>query len=63
MAAKQTSRTTWKKFYTIQHFGYILDDINENWSTYELALERLKETLTEEIKQYRKYVTNEDEET
>lgn len=49
--------------YTIQHFGYILDDINENWSTYELALERLKETLTEEIKQYRKYVTNEDEET
>ncbi len=49
--------------YTIQHFGYILDDIKENWSTYELALERLKETLTEEIKQYRKYVTNEDEET
>jgi len=48
--------------YTIQHFGYILDDIKETWSTYELALERLKETLTEEIKQYRMYVTNEDEE-
>jgi hypothetical protein len=49
--------------YTIQHFGYILDGIKETWSTYELALERLKEMLTEEIKQYRMYATNEDEET
>jgi hypothetical protein len=49
--------------YCIHHYGYILDEINETWSSYELAMSRLKEILTEEIKQYRMYVTNEDEET
>ena len=38
--------------YTIQHFGYILDGIEETWLTYELALERLKEILTREIEEY-----------
>jgi hypothetical protein len=41
--------------YIIQHYGYILDEIQETWKTYELALERLKEILTEEIKQYKIY--------
>lgn len=39
--------------YTIQHQGYILNDkINETWKTYELALQRLKEILIKEIKEY-----------
>lgn len=41
--------------YSIRHCGYILDKISENWSSYELAMGRLKEILTEEIEQYRKY--------
>lgn len=41
--------------YIIQHYGYILDEIQETWKTYELALERLKEILTEEITQYKSY--------
>jgi len=41
--------------YIIQHYGYIIDEFNETWKTYELALERLKEILTEEIKQYKIY--------
>jgi len=39
--------------YTIQHYGYIIDEFSETWKTYELALERLKELLKEEIKQYK----------
>lgn len=49
--------------YTIQHWGYILDYIEEECDTYELALVRLKEILTEEIKQYRLYQNDEDEDT
>lgn len=49
--------------YTVWHHGYILDKIEEDWTTCELALERLKEILTREIEQYIKYNTNEDEET
>lgn len=41
--------------YIVQHYGYIIDEISETWKTYELALERLKEILTEEIKQYKIY--------
>ena len=40
--------------YTVQHWGYILDEINETWSTYEQALSRLKELLTREIEEYKK---------
>jgi len=38
--------------YTVWHHGYILDRIEEDWNTYELALERLKEILTREIEEY-----------
>lgn len=48
--------------YTIHHYGYIIDEFEETWGSYELAMSRLKEILTEEIKQYRMYATNEDEE-
>ena len=48
--------------YMIQHYGYILDEIQETWKTYELALERLKKILTEEITQYKSYI-NDNEET
>jgi hypothetical protein len=41
--------------YTIQHNGYILDDIAETWSTYELALQRLKEILLEKIALEKQY--------
>jgi len=40
--------------YTIQHYGYILDDISETWGSYDLALNRLKEILEREIKEYKK---------
>lgn len=38
--------------YTVWHHGYILDRIEEDWNTYELALGRLKEILTREIEEY-----------
>jgi hypothetical protein len=41
--------------YIMQHYGYIISELKETWKTYELALERLKEILTEEIKQYKIY--------
>lgn len=41
--------------YTIQHHGYILDDIAETWSTYDLALQRLKEILIKKIKEEKKF--------
>ena len=37
--------------YVIQHYGYILDEIVETWSEYELALKRLKEILIEKIEE------------
>lgn len=49
--------------YVLWHYGYILDEIQDECDSYESCLIRLKEILTEEIKQYRKYITNEDEET
>ena len=39
--------------YTIQHWGYLLDDITEEFPSYEEALVGLKETLKKEIKQYK----------
>lgn len=39
--------------YVIQHYGYILDEIVETWSDYNLALNRLKEILEKEIKDYK----------
>ena len=39
--------------YIIQHYGYILDEINETWSDYNLALDRLKHILTREIEEYK----------
>lgn len=41
--------------YIIHHYGYILDEINETWSEYKLALNRLKEILEKEIEEYRAY--------
>jgi hypothetical protein len=38
--------------YVIRHYGYIIDEIEETWSEYELALNRLKELIEKEIKQY-----------
>jgi hypothetical protein len=38
--------------YIIQHYGYIIDEVSETWNTYELALVRLKEILTTEVKEY-----------
>jgi hypothetical protein len=39
--------------YIICHSGYIIDEIEETWSEYELALIRLKDILKKEIEEYR----------
>lgn len=49
--------------YIIQHYGYIIDEFSETWNTYELALGRLKEILTTEIKEYIKDKDENDEES
>jgi hypothetical protein len=41
--------------YIVQHYGYILDEISETWSEYELALVRLRDILKKEIEEYRDY--------
>jgi hypothetical protein len=48
--------------YLVCHYGYLVDEIEEECDSHELALARLKDILTEEIKQYRIYQTNDDEE-
>ena len=48
--------------YIVWHHGYILDEIEENWSTYDLALKRLKEILEEKIKEEREWQKNDEEE-
>lgn len=48
--------------YIIQHYGYIIDEVSETWNNYELALGRLKELLTIEIKGYTKDRDENDEE-
>ena len=37
--------------YSVQHFGYILDDIVEECDSYDEALLKLKETLIEKIEE------------
>jgi hypothetical protein len=37
--------------YSVQHFGYILDEIVETWTDYNMALNRLKEILIEKIEE------------
>lgn len=40
--------------YTVHHYGYILDKIEEECISYDVALQRLKEILIEEIEKYEK---------
>jgi hypothetical protein len=40
--------------HIIRHYGYILDEIEEIWTNYDKALERLKEILSYEIGEYNK---------
>lgn len=49
--------------YIAQHYGYILDRIEEEFETYDKAVEFLKETLIKEIEEYRKYLKNEEDYT
>lgn len=49
--------------YIVCHYGYIIDTIEEECNSYDLALIKLKDILTEEIKQYRFYQINDDEKT
>lgn len=39
--------------YFAQHFGYLLHDIEEEFDSYEEALNGLKEILKKEIKQFK----------
>ena len=47
--------------YIIRHHGYVLDEIEENWSTYDMALKRLKEILEEKIKEEKEWRETHDE--
>lgn len=49
--------------YIVQHYGYVLDRIEEEFETYDKALEFLKETLLKEIEEYKKYLNNEEDYT
>jgi hypothetical protein len=40
--------------YTVQHYGYILDNIEEECSSYEEALTVLRDTLKEKIEEEKK---------
>ena len=46
--------------YSVQHYGYIIDNIEEEFNTYEESLQFLKQTLIKEIEEYKKYLNNED---
>jgi hypothetical protein len=46
--------------YEVQHWGYILDDIKIECSSYEVALIELKKRLIKEIKEYKKFTTEYD---
>jgi len=48
--------------YIVQHYGYIIDELQEQCDSYDLALIKLKDILTQEIKQYRIYQTDNNEE-
>ena len=49
--------------YSVQHWGYILGDIVEEFDSYDEALLKLKEILTEKIAEEKKFEegNNEDE--
>lgn len=49
--------------YTVHHYGYIVDEIEEECDSYNNALLKLKEVLTEEIKQYKSYIKADEEDT
>lgn len=49
--------------YTVHHHGYIIDEIEEECDSYNNALLKLKEILTEEIEQYRSYIKADEEDT
>jgi hypothetical protein len=38
--------------YNVQHYGYIIGNIKEEYDSYDEALLKLKELLTREIKEY-----------
>jgi hypothetical protein len=42
--------------YNVQHWGYILDHIEEECTSYDEALHKLKEILIKEIQEYRSYI-------
>jgi hypothetical protein len=52
-------RTTWSygkpPVYIVEHHGYILNEITEEYSTYEEALLGLKNILSEKIKEEKHY--------
>ena len=39
--------------YIVQHYGYIIDSIQEEFDSYDKALQFLKETLVNEIEDYK----------
>lgn len=41
--------------YVVEHYGYILDEITEEYPTYEEALSGLKNILSEKIKEEKHY--------
>ena len=47
--------------YSVQHFGYILDDIVEECDSYDEALLKLKEILIEKIEEEKKYQEEDNE--
>lgn len=44
--------------YKVIHNGYVLDQIEENWSSYEGALNRLREILIQAIKEENEFREN-----
>lgn len=47
--------------YQVQHFGYVLDRIEEEFESYENALKFLKDTLIREIEEYKKHLKDEED--
>jgi hypothetical protein len=44
--------------YCVIHHGYVYDRIEENWSSYESALNRLRDILIEAIKEINEFRDN-----
>jgi hypothetical protein len=49
--------------YLVCHYGYIIDTIEEECDSYDLALAKLKEVLTKEVKEYKIYQSQNEEES